>query len=122
MRNHVNSCVYWRGFIYGFDESELRCLDAKTGAMTWSDRSMGKGSLIVADETLIIFSDKGELVLAKADSHSFQRLAAAMLLPGRSTWSLPALANGKIFLRNTETIEAYDLKGKAQSPARADAK
>ncbi|MGV3774097.1 MAG: PQQ-binding-like beta-propeller repeat protein [Verrucomicrobiales bacterium] len=111
MRNQMNSCVLWEGHLFGFDESELKCLDYKTGKVKWSDRSFGKGSLIVADGHLIIFSDKGELSLAKADAASFERLESFQALGGRDTWQLPAIANGIIYARTRDAIAAFDVRG-----------
>jgi len=59
MRNHVNSCVRVDGFLYGYDDSELKCLDWKSGAVKWGTRAYGKGSLIEADGKLILYGQSG---------------------------------------------------------------
>lgn len=110
MRNHVNSCVLWQGHLYGFDESELRCLDLQTGDVKWTDRSHGKGSLIVADGKLIIYSDRGKLSTAEASSAGYKELASAQVLGGRSTWAVPVLANGKIYCRSLENLVCLEVK------------
>src|SRR6185295_3790157 len=66
MRNHFNSCVLLNGHLYGFDESELRCVELQTGNVKWTERSLGKGSLMAADRKLIVLGEKGELVIAEA--------------------------------------------------------
>jgi outer membrane protein assembly factor BamB len=108
MRNHVNSCVLWQGHLYGFDESELRCLDEQTGDVKWTDRSHGKGSLIAADGKLIIYSDRGKLSVAEASPAGYKELASAQVLGGKSTWALPVLANGKIYCRSLENLVCLD--------------
>ena len=50
MRNHFNSSVEVGGFLYGFDNGTLRCLDAASGERRWSKRGFGKGSLVAAGE------------------------------------------------------------------------
>ncbi len=52
MRNHHGGMVIVNGYLYGFDESSLTCLDLKTGDVKWSDRSVGKGSVTFADGKL----------------------------------------------------------------------
>jgi outer membrane protein assembly factor BamB len=49
MKNHLNSSVLWKGYLYGFDEKELRCMDFKTGEPVWGKKGLGKGSLMLAD-------------------------------------------------------------------------
>jgi len=99
MRNHFNSCVLWEGHLYGFDESQLRCLDWETGDVKWTKRGMGKGSLMIADGKLIIMSDKGQLVIAEASPDSFNELASAKVLSGLC-WTVPVLSGGKIYCRS----------------------
>jgi outer membrane protein assembly factor BamB len=99
MRNHFNSSVALGESIYGFDESELKCLDLQTGNVRWSERSLGKGSLAAADGKLILLGEKGELVMAEASATSFKALARAQVLGGKC-WTSPVMANGKIYCRN----------------------
>src|SRR5262249_35433199 len=61
MRNHMSTCVLREGYLYGFDEGNLRCIDWKTGDVKWSNPSLGKGSLMLSDGKLIIMSEKCEL-------------------------------------------------------------
>ena len=99
MRNHFNSSVLWKGHIYGFDEKELKCLDFKTGQVKWAQQGLGKGSLMIADGKLVILSERGELVIADAAPAGFKELAAAQVLSGKC-WTVPVLANGRIYARN----------------------
>ncbi len=110
MRNHVNSCVLWQGCLYGFDESDLKCLDFNTGAVKWSTKGFGKGSLMVADGKLIIYGDSGKLAVAEATSTGYKELASAQVLGGSSTWAAPVLADGKIYCRSMEKLICLDVK------------
>jgi len=108
MRNHFNSAVYFKGYIYGFSNATLECLDAKTGERKWRKRGLGKGSLIIADNKLVILSDKGKLVLAEATGESYSELAKANVIKGKS-WTCPTFADGKVYLRNRKEMACYDL-------------
>ncbi len=112
MRNHVNSCVLWKGYLYGFDESQLKCLDFNTGEVKWSERSYGKGSLMLADNKLILYSDRGKLGIAKPTPEGFREISHAQILGGKDTWASPLLANGRIYCRSLENLVALDVKGK----------
>jgi outer membrane protein assembly factor BamB len=108
MRNHFNSSVYYKDHIYGFSSSTLKCLVADTAERIWSKRGYGKGSLIVADDKLIVLSDRGKLALIEATPKGFNELAQAKVLDSKS-WTCPSFAGGKLYLRNHEEMVCYDL-------------
>lgn len=104
MRNHFNPCVLIDGHLYGIDGNAgrgaaLRCLDARTGAVKWSEASVGAGSLTAADGKLIVLSERGELLIAPASPDGFKPTGRAQVLGGRC-WTTPVLANGRILCRN----------------------
>jgi outer membrane protein assembly factor BamB len=99
LRNHFNSCVLWQGYLYGPDDSGLRCVAFETGDLKWSYPAFGKGSLMVADGKLVALSEKGELIIAAATPAAFTPLARAQVLQGKC-WTTPVLANGLIYCRN----------------------
>jgi outer membrane protein assembly factor BamB len=113
MRNHFNSCVLLDGYIYGFDESELKCLDFKSGEVKWAQEGLGKGSLMIADGKLIILGERGKLVIAQASPDGFKELSSAQILKGKC-WTVPVLANGKIYARNNPDgqLVCLDVSGK----------
>jgi outer membrane protein assembly factor BamB len=111
MRNHVNSCVLWKGYLYGFDENQLKCMDFKTGDVIWNTRRFGKGSLMLADEKLILYSDRGLLAVAAVNPKEYQEISSVQVLGGRATWAMPVLANGRIYCRSLEDLVALDVKG-----------
>ena len=99
MRNHFNSTVLYKGNLYGFDEKQLRCLDLATSDEKWTQRGLGKGSLMIAGDKLIILSEDGRLVIAEASPAGYKQLAAAQILTGKC-WTVPVLSGGKIYARN----------------------
>ena len=99
IKNHFNSSILVDGFFYGFDMSQLKCLDFNTGEEKWATEDYGKGSLMAADGKLIILSEKGKLVIAEASSKEIKPLAQAQILTGKC-WTVPVLANGRIYARN----------------------
>jgi outer membrane protein assembly factor BamB len=101
MRNHMNCSVYYNGYLYGFDEQTLTCLDFRDGSIQWIERGLGKGALMMsADGRMIIISDKGELAIARANPQKFDLISKAQILPRSKCWTTPILANGKIYARN----------------------
>ncbi|MHC4098845.1 MAG: outer membrane protein assembly factor BamB family protein, partial [Planctomycetota bacterium] len=101
IRNHFNSSVLWKGYIYGVDDDKsVSCLDFKTGEVKWVKKGFGRGSLMLADGKLIILSDKGKLAIAEASPTEYKELATAQVLPKKKCWTVPVLANGRIYARN----------------------
>ena len=104
LKTHVNSCVLWRGHVFGFDgdirgKVWLRCLDLEGGKVKWSEPI--KGSLILVDGKLIIQSTDGELIIAAAAPTGFKALARTKALEG-TCWTPPVLAGGRIYCRSHE--------------------
>jgi len=104
MRNHCNSSVLWKGYVYGFDgqvggKGTLTCVDFATGEKKWSVKGMGTGSLMIAGGRLVILGEKGRLVIAEPSEDGFKELASSQILSGKC-WTVPVLANGRIFARN----------------------
>jgi outer membrane protein assembly factor BamB len=119
MRNHANSCVLWQGHLYGFDESELKCIELATGEVKWGEKKYGKGSLMLADGKLILYSNRAKLGVAQASPEGYRELALAQVIqikqypPGANpdTWAAPVLAQGKIYCRSLDDLVCLDAKG-----------
>jgi len=110
MKNHFGTSIYYQGHLYGFDQSILKCIDAATGTEQWKTRGYGKGSLIIADGRLIILGEQGNLGLAEATPEAFREQANVPVMNGRC-WTIPALANGKLYLRDEREVVSLDLQG-----------
>jgi len=112
MRNHFNSCVLISGHLYGFDEDDLKCIELPTGRVRWTERSLGKGSLMAADGKLIVLGEKGQLAVAEATPASFKPLSRAQVLGGLC-WSTPVLSRGRIYCRNARgDLVCVDVSGR----------
>lgn len=106
MSNQCNSSVLWEGHIYGFDgnvggRGVLRCLDLETGEVKWAKQKLGTGSLMLAEGKLIILSERGLLVVAKAVPDRYDEIQRAQILKGLC-WTVPVLCNGMIYARCAE--------------------
>ena len=101
IRNHFASSVFWKGHLYGVDEKELRCVDFATGKVKWVDKVSGKGTLLMADGKIVVLTEKGELIIAAASPEAFKPLGRAQILGGKC-WTMPSLANGKLYARNAK--------------------
>jgi outer membrane protein assembly factor BamB len=113
MRNHHASSVLVGDYLYGFSSSILTAMHFETGKVAWRDRSVGKGSLVFAGDRLYLFSENGVVGLAEANPQKYVEHGRFQLRTGNlPTWSHPVVSGGKLFIRDQDTLYAYDVAAK----------
>jgi outer membrane protein assembly factor BamB len=113
MKNHHGGVVLVDGYLYGFNDSILTCLDFATGKQLWRDRSVGKGSVAFADGNLYIQSENNLVGLAEASPAGYKEKGRfAIADKGLPSWAHPVVSGGRLYVRNQDTLVAYDIKGK----------
>jgi outer membrane protein assembly factor BamB len=112
MRNHHGGMVLVDGYLYGFNDLILTCLDFATGNVMWRDRSVGKGSVTYADGHLYIQGENNMVGLAEATSSGY-RETGRFGIPdkGQMSWAHPVISDGRLYVRNQDTLLVYDVKG-----------
>ncbi|MEL7498258.1 MAG: PQQ-binding-like beta-propeller repeat protein [Planctomycetota bacterium] len=105
-----NDMVLFEGHLYGFTGMIFTCIDAETGEQKWKGGRYGKGQVLLVEQSgaLIVLSEKGEVVLLKADPSSHQELAKFKAINGK-TWAHPVLVGDRLFVRNAEEAACYRL-------------
>jgi len=111
MKNKFNSSVLHNGFVYGLDEGILVCLDVNTGERKWKEGRYGYGQVILAGDHLIVSSDQGDIALVKASPDRYTELARFKAVEGQ-TWNYPAIAEGRLLVRNSNQMAAFDISAK----------
>jgi outer membrane protein assembly factor BamB len=113
MRNHHSSSVLVGDHLYGFSSAILTAMNFNDGQVAWRDRSIGKGSLVFADDRLYMYSEGGTVGLAEANPTAYREHGRFQLKTGDlPTWSHPVVSGGKLFLRDQDNIYAYDVTAK----------
>jgi outer membrane protein assembly factor BamB len=111
MKNKFNSSVLHNGYIYGLDEGILVCLDVNTGERKWKEGRYGYGQVVLAGNHLILTSDQGDLALVNASPDKYTEVARFPAVQGQ-TWNYPAIASGKLLVRNSNEMAAFDISAK----------
>jgi outer membrane protein assembly factor BamB len=111
MRNHHGGVVLVDGYLYGFSDLILTCLEFSTGNVMWRDRSVGKGSVTYADGHLYIQGEDNMVGLAEATSAGY-REKGRFGIPdkGQKSWAHPVISDGRLYVRNQDTLLVYDIK------------
>lgn len=110
LRNHHGGVVLHEGHLYGFFGSALACVDFETGETLWRDRSVGKGSLTLADGKLFLLGERHLAGLAEATPDRYRELGRFDVdNRGRPSWAHPVVSNGVLYIRNWDELLAYDV-------------
>ena len=113
MKNHHGGVVLVNGYLYGFDDSILTCIEFATGKRMWRDRSVGKGAVTYADGHLYLLGDANTVGLAEASPSGYVE-KGRFTIPdkGLPSWAHPVVSDGRLYIRNQDSIHVYDVKAK----------
>jgi hypothetical protein len=111
LKPSFNDFVVHDGHAYGFDGAIFTCVELKTGGRKWKQGRYGTGQVVLlADQALLlVLSDKGEVVLLSARPDQFEERGQFQAITGK-TWNHPAVAQGRLYVRNAEEMACYDLR------------
>jgi outer membrane protein assembly factor BamB len=107
MQNHHGGMVVLDGCLYGANGGNeggyLACINFKNGEVLWDardlpDRPAPKGSVAYADGRIYYRTERGRF-----EQPDRTRLPA---------WAHPVIANGKLYIRDQDTLYCYDIKAK----------
>ena len=113
MRNHHSSSILVGDYLYGFSSSVLTAMRFDTGEVAWRDRSVGKGSLVYADGNLYALSENGVVGLIEASPKGYvEKGRFRIQQDSLPTWTHPIVVGGRLYLRDQDTIYAYDVREK----------
>ena len=102
------------GAFFGIDGRQdggaisLKCFDPITRTEHWSKSGLKYATLIGADGKLLVMQTDGLLRIVRLTKARYEELASASLMSG-TTRALPALANGRLYVRNEKTLACFDL-------------
>ncbi len=110
LQNHHGGVVLHEGRLYGFFGRALACVDFETGRIVWRNRSVGKGSLTLADGKLYLVGESRVAGLARATPKGYDELGRFRLEDrGWPSWAHPVVSNGVLYIRNWDELQAYDV-------------
>jgi len=107
------------GYVYSFGPSVAVCIELATGRIAWTQKTSHRGwrSPVLADGK-IISSDGSSILVTRATPEKYELLAKVKLPLDR--YSSPAVADGRLYLRQEKNVACYDLT-RPTAPAEPDA-
>lgn len=105
--------------LYGASGNALVAAEFATGNVVWKEESIGSGSLLAADGRLYYHTHKGDVALIEPTPEGYREKGrfTPPEVPARTrareaSWSYPALADGRLYIRDLGAIWVYDVKAK----------
>jgi len=89
--------------------ADLKCVEIQTGRVAWTEKNFGYGTLLRVGDTLLAVKTNGEIVLMSPTPVAINVLARWQALEG-TVRALPALADGRLYLRDESTLRCLLLK------------
>jgi outer membrane protein assembly factor BamB len=123
MENHHGGVILYDGALFGANGGNgggyLACLDFKTGEVLWNEaesskRRVTKGSVAFADGRIYYRTEEGPIVLIEPSRKEYLE-RGRFDQPERTdkpAWAHPVIANGKLYIRDQDTLFCYDVKAK----------
>ena len=110
---HHGSVINIGNDIYGSSGREWVCLDIVSGKVKYTERLVGKGSVIYVDGLFYCYGEKGMLALVKAGANGFEEISSFKIELGNDKhWAHPVVSDGVLYMRHGDTIMAFDIKAK----------
>lgn len=102
---------------YGSSSQSALCVDFKSGEIRWEERALGPCSWLVADNRIYLHAESGDVALIEPSSEGYRekgRFSPANP-PQRGSakaWAYPVIANGRLYIREANSLWAYDVRAK----------
>jgi outer membrane protein assembly factor BamB len=110
LKPSFNDFVVHNGFVYGFDGTVFSCIDLESGARRWRKGKYDHGQVLLLpdQQLLLVVSEDGQAILLAASPERHKELGRFKAVNGK-TWNHPAIAHGRLYVRNGEEMACYEL-------------
>jgi outer membrane protein assembly factor BamB len=118
LRNKHGGLVVVGAYVYGDTDDSGRpfCAEWKTGEVKWTkgrSRGNGSASLTYADGHLYVRYANGYVALVPAEASGYREKGIFKIPNGdRNSWSHPVVVDGRLYLREKDTLWVYDVKAR----------
>ena len=109
--NHWATPVSHQGYLYGiYGQSllSLRCVELATGTEKWRQSGVGYGSVLLVSDRVLVLTEDGTLLLVEPDPTGYREAARFQAVRGKC-WNVPAISDGRIYVRSTTEAACFDV-------------
>ena len=104
-------------YLYGTTAQALLCIEFNSGKIQWDERALGAASLCYADGRLYLHGENGDVALVEASPEGYRekgRFTPAdqpkRAQPMEKAWAFPVVAEGKLLIRDQNSVWCYAVK------------
>lgn len=115
---HWGTPVLHQGYVYGSSGrhssgADLRCVEFATGEVKWTQRGLGRCSVTLVGDDLIVLGERGRLALVEATPDEFrlvtERPASKDFSLEPNCWAAPIVAGGRLYVRGGNKVGCFEL-------------
>lgn len=96
------------GFAYGLSDGILECAAIDSNESKWKKGRYGNGQLLAVGKSLLVVSEKGELIHLEATPEGNRELGRIQAIEGQ-TWNNLCLSGNRLLVRNGQEAACYEL-------------
>jgi outer membrane protein assembly factor BamB len=111
--NRIGGMVKVGNYVYGSGDNNRFwfCVDWHTGRIMWQERGLAMGVIIANKDMLYLYTDRGDMILARATPEKFDIAGRFPITLGTNQhWAHPVIYNGVLYVRRGDTLMAFDVK------------
>ncbi len=114
--NHHGGLILYNGYVYGANwennnKGNWTCMNWDSGEIGFNETWGSKGSLVMAEDMLYVYNERGSVALVKPAPDAFSIVSEFKITEGAGPhWAHPFIADGKLFIRHGEVLKIFDIK------------
>jgi outer membrane protein assembly factor BamB len=117
MPTAIGGAVKIGDYLYGTTAQALLCIEFATGNVKWQERALGAAAICCADGRLYLHGESGEVALIEPSPESYREKGRFTppdqpkhANPMEKAWAYPAIADGRLYIRDRGTLWCYAVK------------
>ncbi len=116
--NHHHGVILKDGYLYGSNWRDNKrgkwiCMKWDNGEIYYVHNWDTKGAMVMADNLLYVYNEKGNVGLVLPDPEGFQVISQFKIKKGAGPhWAHPFIADGKLLIRHGDILMVYDIAAK----------
>ncbi|MDH6358472.1 PQQ-binding-like beta-propeller repeat protein [Parabacteroides sp. PF5-9] len=110
--NRIGAMVKVGDYVYGSGDSNRYwfCVDWKTGEVKYKERGLAMGTIIANNNMLYCYTDKGDMILAKATPAKLDIVSRFKITMGTEQhWAHPVIYKDVMYVRHGDALMAYKI-------------
>lgn len=110
----ISGMILYQGTVFGVSDKRKQWVgvDFESGETVFTSRDLKPGSFVLADNKFYMYSDAGEVALAKPSATGFEIISRFQIPAGKASMAFahPVIFNGILYIRYQDNLWLYHLQ------------